>query len=775
MRTKKTLAAFLAILQLAWSFSFGAWDALAQAVQTQQVSGQSVQSVPVGVAPVPGLGAAAIIPGTSLAPLSAVQTLPVLSNAPVLVLPQAGSRALVPSAARMPTLTRAALPAVQPAALPSAVVPGAVLAAPTAVETLPGAAPTVAETVKSVGQALESSGLAKEAPAESSKGAADKVFAALRGERLIEGVGEVSSPETVQAGTLSGRLRAALGARLAVSETASPAPIETAALPSPAPAQAPFWRSRTFKAVAGLAATAAVSAVLPLLSPYVGVVAAVGSLTLSSIGIPWIIQNFKSKPEDVKDVVMAGPLMWFAAASLLTLVSMGQGSSWLWNSANIAGIVESLTVIAQLNYFKKDPGTVKATLATVVGVSAVVALIASQVLMPLSVGLTAAFSAAMAVLWVLDAPQIRQNYHIFKNEGRAPQGISTLNKVLLVFGSLLHLYAALMGGDLRWAINASVAIVMSSIVLSQMYLPRAANAVLGPVVWAAEKVLGLFSRRTAAAPIDRARALVASEFQGTDYLRFKGADVDAKIAGILAKARALPGRSVIFLEAPTAAGKSTLARELAKSLAGRLVVFPVDNYYRPGPEVPKDLEGRPDFDQPQSLYLERAASDVKTLLAGGRIELPYHDTAAETTRFDTGKYLQLDADDVLVVDSIYASHEAFLKAAEGRRSLNVYLTAPTAVRLARRLKRDRVERGISVERNLNGWANILFNERTHILPLQAKADVVLNMMSEEELRNLPDSFAEILAQEWAAGGSEAKLTELYLRMLRASIKADTGR
>ena len=56
----------------------------------------------------------------------------------------------------------------------------------------------------------------------------------------------------------------------------------------------------------------------------------------------------------------------------------------------------------------------------------------------------------------------------------------------------------------------------------------------------------------------------------------------------------------------------------------------------------------------------------------------------------------VDGDDVVVVDSIYASHEAFLKAAEGRRSLNVYLTAPTAVRLARRLKRDRVERGLSL-------------------------------------------------------------------------------
>lgn len=773
MRTKKTLAALLAILQLAWSFSFGAWDAFAQAMQTQQVSGQSVQSVPVGVAPVNGLGASAIVPGTQLAPISAVQTLPTLSNAPVLSLPQAGSRVLVPSAVQAQALAHTALPAVQPAARPSAVVPGGILAAPKAAETLPAAAPTVADTAKAVGQALESAGLAKEAPAESSKGAADKVFAALTRQQLIAAEGDVAGP--VQA-SLGGRLRAALGVRAFAEPSPALSPIERAALPAGKAAATPFWKSGAFRMVASAAATAAAAAFLPsLLAPYVGVVAAVGSLTLSSIGIPWIVKNFQSKPEDVKDVVMAGPLMWFAAASLLTLVSMGQGSSWLWNSANIAGIVESLVVIGQLNYFKKDPGTVKATLATVAGVSAVVALIASQALMPLSVGLTAAFSAAMAILWVLDAPQIRQNYHIFKDEGRAPQGISTLNKVLLVFGSLLHLYAAIMGGDLRWAINASVAIVMSSIVLSQMYLPRAANAVLGPVVWAAEKILGLFSRRAAAAPIDRARALVASEFQGTDYLRFKGADVDAKIAAILAKARALPGRSVIFLEAPTAAGKSTLARELAKSLAGRLVVFPVDNYYRPGKEVPKDLEGRPDFDQPESLYLARAAADVKTLLAGGRIELPYHDTATETTRFDTGKYLQLGPDDVVVVDSIYASHEAFLKAAEGRRSLNVYLTAPTAVRLARRLKRDRVERGISVERNLNGWANILFNERTHILPLQAKADVVLNMMSEEELRNLPDSFAEILAQEWAAGASEAKITELYLRMLRASIKADAGR
>ncbi|MBI5244271.1 MAG: hypothetical protein HY922_11440 [Elusimicrobia bacterium] len=774
---KRWFSILMALVQLAWEVAPAAAQAVVTNAGNVQASASPVQIVPVQALTigVPVNGLSNPIQNTALAPVSGLASLylpaPARSHTDVVkpvLAPQTTAKAQPVQA-----VARLVAPVIGETRV-AAHVPADVSKPAPAKHDVRREIPALQTVSEQVQKSLEQPGFKKDAPAESSKGSAEKVFADLHGDKLVSGIeseAAAQAPETLTADLRPSGLQPAKlqAGPVAVSETV---PVLSAA---PAPAQAKtFWQKPAVRLAAGALAAAALAATAPLLAAHVGLVAAAGSITLSVIGIPQIITNFKMGREGVKDVVLSGPLMWFAAASLLSLVSIGQGSSLWWNAANVAGVVESLAVIGQLNYFKRDARALKATLAAIIGTAIPVALIATQALLPLSAGLTAAFTAAMGILWVLDAPQIRRNYLIFRNEGRAPKGISPLYKILLIAGSLMHLFAALMGGDLRWAFNAIVAVVMGGTVLAQMYLPRAANAALGPVVRAAEKA-GALGRGKTSAPADGlladAQALVKREFRGTDYPRFKSADADEKLASLLDRVQALPGRSAILLEAPTAAGKSTLAEQIHKTLKGRIAVFPVDRYFKPPNEIAPDPQGRPDYDRPDALYLDRAAQDLKTLLAGGRIELPRHVIDGPTT-FDSGEFLQLGPDDVVIVDSIFASHEAFLKAIEGHSSLNVYLAAPTAVRLARRLKRDKTERGIAVGQNLRGWAHLLVNERANILPLREKADVVLNLMSAQELERLPQAYAELLAQEWAANGRDARATELFLKMLSASIEAD---
>ncbi|MEK7381868.1 MAG: hypothetical protein AAB262_01115, partial [Elusimicrobiota bacterium] len=213
---------------------------------------------------------------------------------------------------------------------------------------------------------------------------------------------------------------------------------------------------------------------------------------------------------------------------------------------------------------------------------------------------------------------------------------------------------------------------------------------------------------------------------------------------------------------------------LKANRGSRIKVFPVDRYFKSKGEVPTGPDGQPDFDRPESLDLDRVARDIRTLLAGGRVELPLHDMATETTRFDSGEFLDVAADQVLVVDSIYASHEKLLRAAEGRATLNLFLDAPAVVRLARRLRRDRIERGIPAENNLSRWAVILGNERDFILPLKGRADFVLNLVGEKELGLLADTYAEVLAEEWSTRGGAPAVTERFLEGIRASLAADAA-
>ncbi|HAH06801.1 MAG TPA: hypothetical protein DCM05_09800 [Elusimicrobia bacterium] len=278
--------------------------------------------------------------------------------------------------------------------------------------------------------------------------------------------------------------------------------------------------------------------------------------------------------------------------------------------------------------------------------------------------------------------------------------------------------------------------------------------------------------RRAASLLKEAKALVYAQFQGFPHLGGRGRFARGSLDGVLEKAKTLTGRSAVYLEAPTAAGKSTLAESLKGILGERIKVFPVDNYFKSWDRVPKGPDGQLDFDQPGSLDLDLVARDIKTLLAGGRIELPAYDMATGKVTPKSGQFLQLGARDVLIVDSIYASHEKLLKASEGRQSLNVFLYAPASVRLARRLKRDIVQRGIPAERNLNKWPTILLDEKQFIMPLMGQADFVLDLMSEEELRQLPAAYAQLLADEWAARGKTPETTRLFLSRIKASLEAD---
>jgi len=272
--------------------------------------------------------------------------------------------------------------------------------------------------------------------------------------------------------------------------------------------------------------------------------------------------------------------------------------------------------------------------------------------------------------------------------------------------------------------------------------------------------------------LDEARAAVSGLFRNPAYLTRTGGDAQARLGDVMRRAQALRGRSVVYLEAPTAAGKSTLAANLQKVLGDRIKVFPVDRYFKSAREVKIGPDGKPDFDRPDSLHLERAASDIRALLSGSRVELPDHDMKTSTFYEHSGDFLQLGKDDVLIVDSVFASDRALLRAGAAHQSLNVFLYAPAALRLARRLKRDTVERGMPPEANLRHWPVVLADEKEFILPLRRTADVVLNLTGETELEGLPDAFAALLASQWAARGRDPALTELFLSRIEASLEAD---
>ncbi|PJA16752.1 MAG: hypothetical protein CO113_15765 [Elusimicrobia bacterium CG_4_9_14_3_um_filter_62_55] len=637
-------------------------------------------------------------------------------------------------------------------------------------------------THKRVSAALELPGIKKSAAAESSHGAAAKVFAALEGTKISG-----NDADAVPAGgSLSGRAR---GLRL--NPAAAPLNVRPEGISEKVPGRSPKGKAapkRTWKTIGMVGGGLALLAAAPFLTAYSGVAAAMGSVTLGVIGIPQIVRNFKLKQKGVGDLAIESSLIWFGGAALISAVSIGQvvlsgaalmnpaSPAFWWNLVNVLGVAQSATILGQINYYRRTKSDLIKTLATAAATAAPLALMAAGALMSLTAWINVAFTGAMTLFLILNIPQIRQNLHTWLTEGRIPEGVSPMYPLLVALGSAFHLYAAVVGWDLRWMFNAILAIAGSATVLTQIYAPKTSNRILGPLVLGAERFAAAVEKRFSlskrARLLRRARDAVSPAFEGEDVMRFVSPDADAQIKTMLEGAGALPGRSAIILQAPTAAGKSTLAVELSKKLGNRIKSLEVDRYFKALKDVPVDEEGYPDFDRPDSLHLEWVAEDIKALLRGERIELPSHDMARGTTDRRSGEFFQLGPNDVLVIDSIFASHDLILEAIGDSKSLNLHLFAPTAARLARRLARDTKLRGTSVAENLGRWPKILENEGKYIRPMRARADLDINLMTEKELARLEEFYAEILAEAWAKNGEDPALGAALAAMIKASLKAD---
>lgn len=228
---------------------------------------------------------------------------------------------------------------------------------------------------------------------------------------------------------------------------------------------------------------------------------ALGTAALSVIGFPQILKNFRERAAATKDIAFGWPVLWTAAASLLTGVAIANGSSVWYLIGNLGGVLSAAILLAQVNAWS---GTPKRRLVTIAAALASAAGAAAAALAGGAVA-SAAFFVAMALLLVVNWPQIRGAYELYQAEVRAPTGMSPLTPLLVLTGGLLHLIAALALKDAFWAINSAIAMTTVAIFLSQLFFPAAANRALGPairfLIAAQSRVAGLFGRQRRKRPV----------------------------------------------------------------------------------------------------------------------------------------------------------------------------------------------------------------------------------------------------------------------------------
>ena len=178
---------------------------------------------------------------------------------------------------------------------------------------------------------------------------------------------------------------------------------------------------------------------------------------------------------------------------------------------------------------------------------------------------------------------------------------------------------------------------------------------------------------------------------------------------------------LIGVAGPSGAGKSELSRLMAARLPAATAFVSLDSYYRPLSHLSFEERCRCNFDHPDALDWELIRADVERLRRGEAIDEPVylfdqHSRAAVTRRVEPAPFI--------ILEGLFALHDECVR---GLLHARIFVVAPDDVCLSRRLARDTVERGRTVESVLRQYAGTVrpMAERL-VLPTREFADLVVS-------------------------------------------------
>jgi len=151
-------------------------------------------------------------------------------------------------------------------------------------------------------------------------------------------------------------------------------------------------------------------------------------------------------------------------------------------------------------------------------------------------------------------------------------------------------------------------------------------------------------------------------------------------------------RILIGIAGGTGSGKTLVARNIVRDLGSdRVVVIDQDSYYKNLDDIPfRDREAR-NFDHPEAFDQDLLRRHIRDLLDGHPIEQPIYDYAEHRRLPETrhvGDHL------VIVLEGILIFVDAELRS---MMDIKLFVDADPDIRFIRRLRRDLVERGRSVD------------------------------------------------------------------------------
>lgn len=217
---------------------------------------------------------------------------------------------------------------------------------------------------------------------------------------------------------------------------------------------------------------------------------------------------------------------------------------------------------------------------------------------------------------------------------------------------------------------------------------------------------------------------------------------------------------VILIAGPSSSGKTTFSKRLSIQLVARGIspyALEMDNFFVERDKTPVLPDGNKDFESLRALDLKRLNKDVKSLIRGEEVQLPYYNFI--TGLSEDGKVARLNKGDVIILEGIHGLNPGLLRDIDPANTFRIYIScltqlnldrhnriSTTDTRMLRRIVRDARDRGYSAGDTIRRWESVRQGEKQHIFIYQENADVMFNSALAYELGTLKPLVEPLLRQ-----------------------------
>ncbi len=220
------------------------------------------------------------------------------------------------------------------------------------------------------------------------------------------------------------------------------------------------------------------------------------------------------------------------------------------------------------------------------------------------------------------------------------------------------------------------------------------------------------------------------------------------------------GARAVLIAGPSSSGKTTSANRVATQLRvlGKTpILLSLDDYYIDRSLIEPDENGEIDYEHINMIDVPQFNIDLEALLNGERVEIPHFDFKTGSRQM-RGHFVQLKEDAMLIIEGLHGLNPQLLTSRIDKKQIfKLYVSALTTlnlddhnripttdVRLLRRMVRDYLTRGATIERTLGMWDSVKRGEQRWIFPYQESADEIMNTSLVYELAVLKKHIYPLL-------------------------------